>query len=124
MTTFSNTQALIAVSDVETGLMNLALAEKAGKRVVTAVRYNFDDQLGELAEKFWSIYFADGFDAAATIDVLRVFKEVNTLGCSLDSTHEWEFNREQQEYEWHKRNGYSDAVICDTHPHDWALEAE
>jgi len=122
MTTFSNTQALIAFSEVETGLMNLALAEKAGTRVVTTVRYIFDDQLGELAEKFWRVYFDDRYDAEATVDVHRVCLEVNALGSSLDSTHEWEFNREQQEYYWHNRNGYSDDEIVVSHPADWCLE--
>jgi hypothetical protein len=124
MTTFSNTQALIAVSEVETGLMNLALAEKAGKRVVTQDRYNFDDQLGELAEKFWRIYFDDRYDAEANVVLHRVCLEVHAMGASLDSTHEWEFNREQQEYFWRNRHGYADGECYDSHPADWCLESE
>lgn len=126
MTTFSNTQALIAFTEVETGLMNLALAEKAGKRVITADRYIFDDQLGELAEKFWRIFFDDRFDSESTVLVQQVAREVSALGYSLDSSGcEWEFAREQQDYEWHKRNGYSDGERFDdhlSHPADWCLE--
>lgn len=125
MTTFSNTQAMIAFIEVETGLINLALAEKTGKRVITADRYNFDDQLGELAEKFWSIYFDDRYNSESTASVHQIALEVSKLGYSLDTAGEWEFARDQQDYEWHKRNGYSDGERFDdhlSHPADWCLE--
>lgn len=123
MTTFSNTQALIAFSEIETGLLNLAQAQKTGKRVITADRYIFDDQLGELADKFWRIFFADRFDSESTVIVQQVAREVSALGYSLDSSCcEWEFAREQQEHEWHRRNGSSYYDMFDDHPADWCLE--
>jgi hypothetical protein len=76
MNTFSATKTLITFVEVETGLMDLAVASRFGKRQVT------DSEMRTLAEKFWSAYYQDGFKSTPALEL--VFADVNQLAGNLD----------------------------------------
>ena len=76
MNTFSVTKTLITFVEVETGLMDLAVASRFGKRQVT------DAEMRALAEKFWSAYYQDNFMSTQALE--QVFVNVNELANNLD----------------------------------------
>ncbi|EPN9162970.1 hypothetical protein ACT4EA_004166 [Escherichia coli] len=87
----TNTQALIKIIEVETGLLALAHASQAGTRTVTTDRYVMDDAMGELADKFWSVATSN-LVFSPTVDA--VFSEVKKLGYALDDSGEWDYSRQ------------------------------
>ncbi|HCA3195761.1 TPA: hypothetical protein MN540_005069 [Klebsiella pneumoniae] len=76
MNTFSATKTLVTFVEVETGLMDLAVASRFSKRQIT------DAEMRALAEKFWSAYYQDNFKSTQALE--QVFADVNELGNDLD----------------------------------------
>lgn len=91
MNHLTNTDALIKIIEVETALLAISHTLQAGNRVITTDKYVMDDEMGALADRFWSIACSEG--ATFSPEVIKVFNEVKQLGYKVDNSGEWDYSR-------------------------------